>query len=60
MICLLPREGNWNVTMTSTKELEGRIEWANSLLKKDLPPKDRMRVVGLKLLDRKRLALRKR
>jgi hypothetical protein len=46
--------------MPTTKELESRIERANALLKKDLPPKDRLRVAGLRLLDQKRVALRKR
>jgi hypothetical protein len=45
--------------VTTTKELQARIEQANELLKKDLPPKERIRVAGLKLLDQKRLALRK-
>jgi hypothetical protein len=49
---------NWSATMTTIKELESRIERANALLKKDLPPKDRLRVAGLRLLDQKRVALR--
>jgi hypothetical protein len=46
--------------MTTIKELQARIERANALLKKDLPPKDRIRVAGLRLLDQKRVAARKR
>lgn len=46
--------------MPTIKELESRIERANALLKKDLPPKDRMRVAGLKLLDQLSVAARKR
>ena len=47
--------------MTTTKELQTRIEQANALLKRgDLPPKERLRVATLKLLDQKRLALRQR
>jgi hypothetical protein len=47
--------------MTTTKELQKLIEQADRLLKRgDLPPKERMRVASLKLLDQKRVALRKR
>jgi hypothetical protein len=47
--------------MTTTKELQSRIEQADRLLKRgDLPPKERLRVATLKLLDQKRVALRQR
>ena len=47
--------------MLSSKELEARIEQANQLLKnRDLPPKERLRIAQLRLLDQKRLALRKK
>jgi hypothetical protein len=45
--------------MTSA-QLRKLIKRADDLLKRaDLPPKERIRVAGLKLLDQKRLALRK-
>lgn len=45
--------------MTS-KELQARIEQADRLLKKDLPPKDRLRIAAMRLGDQKRLAIRER
>jgi hypothetical protein len=46
--------------MTSA-QLQKLIKQADDLLKRgDLPPKERLRVASLKLLDQKRLALRKR
>jgi hypothetical protein len=47
--------------MTTTKELQTRIEQANKLLKRDdPPPKDRLRVAGLRLLDQKAVALQRK
>ena len=46
--------------MTCIKELQARIAQANELLKKKLPPRDRLRVAGLKLLDQKRIEIRKK
>ena len=46
--------------MPTIKELERRIERVTALLKKDLPPKDRMRVALTKLLDQKRIAIREK
>jgi hypothetical protein len=46
--------------MTSAK-LRKLIKMADDLLKRgDLPPKERLRVATMKLLDQKRLALRQR
>jgi hypothetical protein len=46
--------------MTSA-QLQKLIKLADDLLKRgDLPPKERLRVATLKLLDQKRLALRQR
>ena len=46
--------------MTSA-QLQKLIKLAADLLKRgDLPPKERLRVATLKLLDQKRLALRQR
>ncbi len=46
--------------MTCIKELQARVAQANELLKKDLPPRVRLRVAGLKLLDQKAIALREK
>ena len=46
--------------MTSIKELQARVAQANELLKKELPPRVRLRVAGLKLLDQKRIEIRKK
>ena len=60
VICPRLPARNWRVSMPTIKELESRIDRANALLKKDLPPKDRLRVAGLRLIDQKRVAARKR
>lgn len=46
--------------MPTIKEIQGRIDRANRLLKQDIPPKDRLRIAALKLVDQKRIELRKR
>jgi hypothetical protein len=55
-----PKREDWSATMTTTKELQARIDQANQLLKQKLPPKDRMRVANLRLLDQTRLSLREK
>jgi hypothetical protein len=50
MICLPLCAENWNATMT-TKELQMLIDRANRLLKRELPPKDRLRIATMKLGD---------
>jgi len=51
---------NWTATMTSA-QLRKLIKQADDLLNRaDLPPKERIRVAGLKLLDQKMLALRQK
>ena len=46
--------------MTCIKELQARVAQANELLKKELPPRARLKVALLKLLDQKTIDLRKK
>ena len=46
--------------MTSIKVLQARVAQANELLKKELPPRARLKVALMKLLDQKRIALRRK